>query len=67
MNDIYYHKTKVFAHYAFPISEPDTVQITVNEPTIIVEFRVKEEPDVGQFVQSWLNQIEEGLIEIVDR
>jgi len=67
MNDIYYHKTKVFAHYAFPISEPDTVQITVNEPTLIVEFRVKEEPDVGQFVQSWLNQIEEGLIEIVDR
>ena len=43
------------------------MQITVHEPTLIVEFRVKEEPDVGQFVQSWLNQIEEGLIEIVDR
>ena len=67
MHDCWYHKQKLLQHFPFPISEPDTVQITVNEPTIIVEFRVKEEPNVGQFVQSWLNQIEEGLIEIVDR
>ena len=67
MKDIYYCKQKVYAHYPFPISEPDTVQITTNEPTLILEFLINEEPDVGQFVQSWLNQIEEGLIEIVDR
>ena len=67
MKDIYYHKTKVFAHYPFPISETDTVQITVNEPTLILEFLINEEPDVTQFTQTWLNQIEEGLIEIVDR
>jgi hypothetical protein len=42
------------------------VQITVDKPTVIVEF-YQEEPDVGQFTQSWLNQIEDGLIEIVPR
>ena len=67
MKDIYYCKQKVYAHYPFPISEPDTVQITVDEPTLILEFLINEEPDVAHFTQSWLNQIEEGLIEIVDR
>ena len=66
MNDIYYHKTKVFAHYAFPISEPDTVQITVSKPTVIVEF-YDGEPDVESFTTTWLEQIEEGLIDIVNR
>ena len=42
------------------------MQITVDRPTVIVEF-FQEEPDVGQFTQSWLNQIEDGLIEIWDR
>ena len=63
----YYYKKKVYAHYPFPVSEPDTVQITVDEPTLILEFLINEEPDVAHFTQSWLNQIEEGLIEIVDR
>jgi len=67
MHDIYYHKTKVYQHFPFPVSEPDTVQITVNEPTLVLEFLINEEPDVAQFTQSWLNQIEEGLIEIVNR
>ena len=67
MKDIYYYKKKVYAHYPFPISEPDTVQITVDEPTLILEFLINEEPDVAHFTQSWLNQIEEGLIEIIDR
>ena len=67
MKDIYYYKTKCIAHYPFPISEPDTVQITVDEPTLILEFLINEDPDVAQFTQSWLNQIEEGLIEIIDR
>ena len=67
MKDIYYYKKKVYAHYPFPVWEPVTVQITVDEPTLILEFLINEEPDVGHFTQSWLNQIEEGLIEIVDR
>ena len=66
MHDVWYHKTKLHQHYPFPISEPDTVQITTDQPTIFVEF-IKDEPDVAQFTRSWLNQIEEGLIEIVDR
>ena len=66
MHDIWYHKTKLLQHYPFPISEADTVQITVSKPTIIVEF-TQEEPDVAKFTQDWLNQIEDGLIEIIDR
>ena len=66
MHDIWYHKTKLYQHYPFPISEEGTVQITVDKPTVIVEF-IQREPDVAHFTQSWLNQIEEGLIEIVDR
>ena len=67
MNDIYYHKKKVYQHYPFPISELDTVQISVDKPTLVLEFITDQQPDVAQFTQSWLNQIEEGLIEIVDR
>ena len=66
MHDCWYHKTKLLQHYPFPISEVDTVQITVDKPTVIIEF-IEGEPDVAEFTQSWLNQIEEGLIEIVDR
>ena len=67
MNDIYYHKKKVYQHYPFPVSELDTVQISVDEPTLVLEFITDQEPDVAEFTQSWLNQIEEGLIEIVNR
>ena len=66
MHDVWYHKTKLLQHYPFPISEADTVQITVSKPTVIVEF-TQEEPDVAKFTQDWLNQIEDGLIEIIDR
>ena len=48
------------------MSEPDSVQITIDKPTVIVEF-TKEEPNVEEFTTSWMNQIEEGLIEIVSR
>ncbi len=67
MGDIYYHKTKVYQHYPFPISEGDTVQITAEQPTVVLEFCTNEPPDVAHFTQTWLNQIEEGLIEIIDR
>ena len=56
---------KLQQHYLF-LYRKSTVQITVDKPTVIVEF-YQEEPDVGQFTQSWLNQIEDGLIEIVPR
>ena len=66
MHDCWYHQTKLVQHYPFPISESDTVQITVDKPTVIVEF-YKGEPDVRSFTTAWLEQIEEGLIEIVNR
>jgi hypothetical protein len=66
MHDFYFHKTKVYQHYPFPISEKDTIQVTVTKPTVIVEF-TRAEPDVAEFTKSWLNQIEAGLIEIVTR
>ena len=66
MHDIWYHQTKLVQHFPFPISEPDTVQITIEKPTVIVEF-YEGEPDVESFTTSWMNQIEEGLIEIVKR
>ena len=52
--------------YPFLISESDTVQITTEEPTVIIEF-TDEEPDVAEFSKTWLQQIEDGIIEIVDR
>ena len=57
----------MYQHYPFPISEPDTVQITAEQPTVILEFLTNEEPYVKQFTQTWLQQIEDGLIEIIDR
>ena len=66
MQDCWYHQTKLVQHFPFPISEPDTVQITIEKPTVIVEF-YEGEPDVESFTTSWMNQIEEGLIEIVKR
>ena len=66
MHDCWYHKTLLRQHYPFPISDPTTIQITVDQPTVIVEFTMGE-PDVRQFTTDWLNQIEDGLIEIVTR
>ena len=66
MFDVWYHKTRLAQHLPFVISEPDEVQINVTKPTVIVEF-TKEEPDVKSFTTSWMNQIEDGLIEIVTR
>ena len=66
MHDCWYHQTKLVQHYPFPISETDTVQVTVDKPTVIVEF-YEGEPDVESFTTAWLEQIEEGLIEIVNR
>ena len=66
MYDIWYHKSKLVQHLPFVVSEPDEVQINVDKPTTILEF-TKEEPDVESFTTSWMNQIEDGLIEIVTR
>ena len=66
MHDVWYHKTPLKQHYPFLVSEPDTVQITTEEPTVIIEF-TDEEPDVAEFCRTWLQQIEDGIIEIVDR
>ncbi len=66
MHDCWYHKTLLRQHYPFPISDTTTIQLTVDKPTVIVEF-YQGEPDVGQFTTDWLNQIEDGLIEIVTR
>ena len=66
MHDVWYHNTKLTQHFPFVVSEPDSVQITIDKPTVIVEF-TKEEPNVEEFTTSWMNQIEEGLIEIVSR
>jgi len=40
--------------------------LNIDKPTVLVEF-VKGDPDVSAFTTAWLNQIEEGLIEIVNR
>ena len=66
MHDCWYHKTLLRQHYPFPISDATTIQLTVDKPTVIVEF-YEGEPDVGEFTKLWLNQIEDGLIEIVTR
>ena len=66
MHDCWYHKTLLRQHYPFPISDTTTIQLTVDKPTVIMEF-YQGEPDVGQFTTDWLNQIEDGLIEIVTR
>ena len=66
MHDCWYHKTLLKQHYPFPISDITTIQLTVDQPTVIVEF-IKGDPDVSAFTTSWLRQIEEGFIEIVNR
>jgi|TARA_B100001093_G_C26757091_1_gene983934 hypothetical protein len=66
MHDCWYHKTLLRQHYPFPISDTTTIQLTVDKPTVIVEF-YQGEPDVSEFTKLWLNQIEDGLIEIVTR
>ena len=66
MHDCWYHQQKLIQHFPFPVSEVDTVQITVDKPTVIVEF-YQGEPDVESFTTTWMEQIEEGLIEIVNR
>ena len=64
MHDCWYHNTKVVQHLPFIVSDPDEVLLTVDKPTVIVEF-IKGDPDVSAFTTSWLRQIEEGFIEIV--
>ena len=66
MHDLYYHNTKVVQHLPFIVSDPDKVLLTIDKPTVIVEF-IKGDPDVSAFTTSWLRQIEEGFIEIVNR
>ena len=66
MHDMWYHKTKLTQHLPFMVSDKDEVQLNVDKPTVIVEF-TQDKPDVSEFTTSWLNQIEEGLIEIVNR
>ena len=41
-------------------------RISVTKPTVILEI-TQDYPDVADFTQQWLNQIEKGLIEIVNR
>jgi len=66
LHDAWYHKTKMRQHFPFLVSEPDTVAIAVEEPSVILEF-TDAEPNVAEFSTSWLDQVERGLIEIVDR
>ena len=66
LRDAWYHNTKMRIHFPFLVSEPDTVTISMDEPGIVLEF-TDAEPDVAEFLTSWLDQVERGLIEIVDR
>ena len=66
MHDMWYHKTRLRQHLPFKVSDTDEVQLNVDKPTIIVEF-TEDKPDVSGFTTSWLEQIEDGRIEIVNR
>ena len=66
MHDMFYHRTKLNQHLPFMVSDTDEVQLNVDKPTVIVEF-TQDQPDVSEFTTSWLQQIEDGLIEIVNR
>ena len=66
MHDCYYNMTKVCQHLPFVVSDASTVQLTVDKPTVIVEFTT-DEPNIESFTTTWMEQIEEGLIEIVNR
>ena len=66
LKDAWYHNSKMYQHFPFIVTEPDTINITSDEPNVIVEF-TDAEPNVSEFLTSWLDQVERGLIEIVDR
>ena len=66
LKDAWYHNTKMRMHFPFVVSELDTVKITSEEPNVLIEF-TEAEPNVAEFLRSWLDQVERGLIEIVDR
>ena len=66
MHDCWFHQQKLIQHFPYPVSVDHTVQITVEKPTLIIEF-TREEPDVAEFARTWLQQVEDGLIEIIDR
>ena len=66
MLDCWFHKQKLLQHFPYPVSVDHPVQITVDKPTLIIEF-TREEPDVAEFARTWLQQVEDGLIEIIDR
>ena len=66
MHDCWFHKQKLMQHFPYPVSVNHTVQISVDKPTLIIEF-TREEPDVAEFARTWLQQVEDGLIEIIDR
>jgi len=63
--DCFYHKTKMQQHYAFKVTLPDTVQITVTKPTWFIEF-TNEPVDIDYYTYEFLKQIDEGLVEILD-
>ena len=66
LKDAWYHNTKMYQHFPFTVSELDTIKITSDEPNVLIEF-TDAEPNVSEFLNSWLDQVERGLIEIVDR
>ena len=66
LKDAWYHNTKMRMHSPFVVSELDTIKITSEEPNVLIEF-TEAEPNVAEFLRSWLDQVERGLIEIVDR
>lgn len=66
LKDAWYHNTKMRMHFPFVVSELDAVKITSEEPNVLIEF-TEAEPNVAEFLRSWLDQVERGLIEIVDR
>ena len=66
MHDCFYHNVQVKQHFPFYVDSTETVQISVTKPTVILEI-TQDYPDVAEFTQQWLNQIEKGLIEIVNR
>ena len=66
MHDCFYHNVQVKQHFPFYVDSTETVQISVTKPTVILEI-TQDYPDVADFTQQWLNQIEKGLIEIVNR
>ena len=66
MHDCWYHQQKLAQHFPFPISEIDTVQITIDKPTVIVEF-YQEEPDVAAVYAVMVKSNRGWIIEIVTR